>query len=339
MTDPAVSDDPTASEDRSISGPLTAPFPWTGGKAKCAPQVWDAFGDVQNYVEPFAGSLAVLLGRPAGHRPMMETANDRDRLIVNFFRAATFAPDDVAKWADWPVTEADLTARHVWLLQHGVPALERLDADPEFFDARIAGWWVWGISAWLGPGWCTGEGPWVSDGEKLVTKPDPAVPGVNKKRPHLMHAGKGVHNLTNREQIDVVMRRLQTRLRFVRFTNRDWTDVVTPAVLSEGSTVGVFLDPPYDPTFRKPGLYAHETDVVSTEVRDWALSVGNDPRMRIALCGYEDEHGPHMPSTWRCVTWSAGAGFKTYNGDTTGNRHEERIWFSPRCDNPNPTLF
>jgi DNA adenine methylase len=35
-----------------------------GGKSRVAPQVWERFGDVANYVEPFAGSLAVLLGRP-----------------------------------------------------------------------------------------------------------------------------------------------------------------------------------------------------------------------------------------------------------------------------------
>ena len=39
---------------------LSAPFPWFGGKRQVADEVWSAFGDVVNYVEPFAGSLAVL---------------------------------------------------------------------------------------------------------------------------------------------------------------------------------------------------------------------------------------------------------------------------------------
>lgn len=38
---------------------LHAPFPWFGGKRKVATDVWRAFGDVRNYVEPFAGSLAI----------------------------------------------------------------------------------------------------------------------------------------------------------------------------------------------------------------------------------------------------------------------------------------
>lgn len=33
-----------------------APFPWFGGKRKAASAVWDALGDVDHYVEPFAGT-------------------------------------------------------------------------------------------------------------------------------------------------------------------------------------------------------------------------------------------------------------------------------------------
>lgn len=39
---------------------MKAPFPWFGGKRRVADVVWAALGDVDNYVEPFAGSLACL---------------------------------------------------------------------------------------------------------------------------------------------------------------------------------------------------------------------------------------------------------------------------------------
>lgn len=46
---------------------MKAPFPYFGGKSKVSDLVWGLLGaDVMNYVEPFAGSLAVLLGRPGG---------------------------------------------------------------------------------------------------------------------------------------------------------------------------------------------------------------------------------------------------------------------------------
>jgi DNA adenine methylase len=94
---------------------LKAPFPWFGGKSMVADVVWRAFGDVRNYVEPFFGSGAVLLGRPLPFEGI-ETVNDFDGLLANFWRAVKGDPEAVAKWADWPVNENDLHARHSWLV-------------------------------------------------------------------------------------------------------------------------------------------------------------------------------------------------------------------------------
>jgi len=59
--------------------PVPAPFVWFGGKRRVAAQVWDALGDVDNYVEPFAGSLAVLLGRPGGTGAARRPSTTRTR--------------------------------------------------------------------------------------------------------------------------------------------------------------------------------------------------------------------------------------------------------------------
>jgi site-specific DNA-adenine methylase len=59
----------------SIAGTLAAPFPWFGGKANACETVWQAFGAVDNYVEPFAGSAAMLLGAPEG------TCGDWSRVV------------------------------------------------------------------------------------------------------------------------------------------------------------------------------------------------------------------------------------------------------------------
>src|SRR5439155_17784567 len=91
------------------------PFPWFGGKSIVASQIWGALGDVVNYVEPFCGSCATLLLRPGG-AGQIETVNDADGLLANFWRALQRDPDAVADAADNPVNEADLHARHLWLL-------------------------------------------------------------------------------------------------------------------------------------------------------------------------------------------------------------------------------
>jgi hypothetical protein len=130
---------------------LRAPFPWFGGKSRVADIVWRAFGNTPNFVEPFFGSGAVLLARP--HEPKIETVNDRDCYVANLWRSMQHDPEEVAWWCDDPVNEADLHARHRWLVEQK-DFRERMLTDPHFYDAKIAGWWVWGISQWIGGGWC-----------------------------------------------------------------------------------------------------------------------------------------------------------------------------------------
>ena len=164
---------------------LKAPFIWFGGKRRVASRVWEALGDVQSYVEPFAGSLAVLLGRPSWHTGRVETVNDADHFLANFWRALAADPEAVAIHADWPVNESDLFARHLWLVNEGRNRIAAMESDPEFHDVKVAGWWVWGICAWIGSGWCSGTGPWTYDD-------DDAGQGVNRQLPHLGNAGQGV---------------------------------------------------------------------------------------------------------------------------------------------------
>lgn len=152
---------------RPLTRSLSAPFPWFGGKRRVAHLVWDRFGDVRNYIEPFFGSGAVLLGRP--HAPGVETVNDRDAFLCNFWRATQADPDRVAHHADWPVSEADLHARHRWLVKSGRPIVDRLVEDADFFDAKIAGWWVWGQCLWIGAGWCLAPGQRHSNGTRRST--------------------------------------------------------------------------------------------------------------------------------------------------------------------------
>jgi hypothetical protein len=177
----------------SIAGTLAAPFPYFGGKANACEQVWAAFGAVDNYVEAFAGSAAMLLGAPDSKR--IATINDADGFVANFWRAIAADPDAVAHHADWPCNEVDLFARHSWLVRQTGTLTENLHADPDWFDAKIAGWWCWGACNWIGSGWCSGTGPWVHDGEKIVDSRQlphlgNAGQGINRKLPHLGDAGR-----------------------------------------------------------------------------------------------------------------------------------------------------
>ena len=169
-------------------------------------------------------SLAVLLSRP--HEANLETVNDKDTHLSNFWRAVQNDPEEVAFFADWPVNEADLHARHRWLVEQ-TDFREKMIADPEFHDPKIAGWWVWGIAQWIGGGWCSRpewKGRAGHNGHQRgvhVKKPridrnnggfvhakrpmlDHKGRGVQAegRRPQLSHAGQGVHGKQKRPALD-----------------------------------------------------------------------------------------------------------------------------------------
>ena len=135
------------------TGKLSSPFPFFGGKSRLAAQIWAKLGNPTVYVEPFAGSLACLLARPDGPG-QREIVCDLDGGISNFWRAVTADPDLVAAYSDYPTFHADLTARHKWLRAWFAEHTAELSNDPHFYCAKAAGWWVWGISLWIGGGWC-----------------------------------------------------------------------------------------------------------------------------------------------------------------------------------------
>lgn len=315
--------------------PQKAPFPYFGAKSRIAPEIWERFGDTLNYVEPFCGSIATLLTRPFPVRT--ETINDIDPHLINFWRAVKFAPDEVAEWANFPVTEVDLHSRHRWLMGLTKPPdyippkydtaelrpiyiqayqdiqnpldLEaftlRIKDDPDYYSTKAAGWWVWGISAWIGSGWCsqnnhrpggipslpkrgTGRGVHGVSNQRPNLRPKQGVEALSQqvpeiRSPHGVHAAKlhqkrvdirrgsrGSANL--RANIYDTMRQLFERLRHVRVVCGDWSRVCGPSVTYKIGKTAVLLDPPYTKqSGRQMGLYAHDSDTVATAVRKWCL--------------------------------------------------------------------
>ena len=316
------------------TAPLQAPFPYFGGKRKAAETVWPAFGVVDNYVEPFAGSAAMLLAAPPG-ATRIETINDFDGFVANFWRAIVHDPDAVAHAADWPVNEVDLMARHSWLVRHRAPITEQLCADPAWYDARSAGWWVWGACNWIGGGWCSGDGPWVHDGTSLVRKEGDAGKGINRQLPHLGDAGKGINrqlpdgSTPRGEFIRSWMRELHQRLRDVRVTCGDWGRVVKDSITTRHGLTAVFLDPPYtkgEMDYSAGGM----GQGIADDVRQWCATNGSNPQLRIVLCGHAGEHDALLAQGWHIRTWKAGGGYARTD-EAIANRQSETLWCSPHC--------
>ena len=326
---------------RAKANCVKSPFPWFGSKSPVADVAWRAFGDAPNFVDPFGGSLGVLLNRPG--EPRTETVNDLDALLVNFWRAARAAPEEVARHADYPVSEIDMNARHRAIVERARSGLRaEVEADPEHFDAKIAGWWLWGICQWIGPNWCE-----QAFKEKRSARAEtrysiardasgshaPTWGKFPKRLPHLGNAGMGVHAPTFGDARGALLA-ISARLRRVRITCGDWRRVLTPAVTTIHGVTAVFLDPPYPvsaevdyPVGSAPGLWE--------EVARWAGENGKNPRLRIALCGYE---GMPAPEGWAKHEWRTSGGYGA-RGEASPDRvsegrknaGRERVWFSPHC--------
>jgi len=313
------------------SSGLKAPFPYFGGKSKVAGVVWERFGDVKRYVEPFFGSGAVLLGRPEWHlrsdAPRFEFANDKNGFVANFWRALQCEPDTVAAHADYPVFENDKHARHAWLMSHKADLVAKLEGNPDYYDAKIAGWWAWGASISIGGDWCNNGGGWGVVDEKLVRSAS-APNGIT--RALFDSANKGVIRSSNSPSY---LYDLAARLKGVKVACGDWARIVQPSFTTgteeHVSKAGIFLDPPYAHEGRDASLYAEDDIDLPAAVAAWALANGDHPKLRIAYCGYEDGTAP-FPATWEKIAWSAQGGYSNLSADNQ-NRHRETIWFSPHC--------
>jgi DNA adenine methylase len=297
--------------------PLTSLFPFNGGKSAVAPVIWQHLGDVRHYVEAFAGSLATLLARP--HPPRVETVNDLDGHIVNVWRALAADPKTVVHYARWPVSSLDLRARHDYLCNGRAALTARLRGDHRFYDPEMAGLWIYCRSTWAGS---------AGFGRQAGQEPTPL----------LTHTGNGVHAIKRRQSLLQLCKDLQKRLQNVRLLCGDWQDCLTPPRLfGVGGPVAVLVDPPYAQTRRDQQLYA-VPDAAAPAVRDWAVAHGEDPRLRIALCGLDGEHA--MPASWTAYHWQARGGLANTkaSGRGSGETRQEVVWFSSHCLQPTHQL-
>jgi hypothetical protein len=217
-----------------------------------------------------------------------------------------------------------------------------MSSDPDYYDCKIAGWWVWGLCQWIGSGWCSEE--FYNGGEwKVRPHLNGTGMGINRpaqQRPHLSNAGMGINrpaqqrpHLSNagRNELLAYFYALSDRLRSVRVCCGDWSRVLGDTPTFKNGTTGILLDPPYSAEADRDGmLYGVDDLSVAHDVREWAIEHGDNPQLRIALCGYDTEHA--MPGNWMQYVWKAGGGYGSQgNGRGRGNAVREVIWFSPHC--------
>ena len=294
---------------------LRAPLSYFGAKWRVSPDVWARFGNPPNFVEPFCGSAAILLGRPGA--PGNETINDFGGLVVNFWRSLKYEHEKVVEWAGAIpcISEIDLHSRHKWVIERKEGLAEELEADPFYCDPPLAGWWVYGMCAQLG-----GE---------FGTKFNRSIPKSSREG---IFSDRG-------ENLLEYFAALADRLKSVRVCCGDWERVVQPSsTIHCGRPTAIFLDPPYEGDFNQE--YETQTDGAAGRCKTWAIENGDNPDLRIALCGYI-RYLEDMPKNWEIFRWKATGGYGN-TGEAEASKQnatEEAICFSPHCLRVENQLF
>jgi len=148
---------------------LKSPIQYFGAKQQIAEHLVELMPAHQGYIEPYAGSLSVLLAKPPAK---IEVVNDLDRRLMTFWRVLRDRPDELIRAAELtPHSRAELNdaaalgdeaddlemARQVWVLltQGRSRTMKRTGwrfyADPSGTSASFAHTYMSAYRSRLGP--------------------------------------------------------------------------------------------------------------------------------------------------------------------------------------------
>lgn len=146
--------------------------------------------------------------------------------------------------------------------------------------------------------------------------------GVSRQMPNIDARGlKGVVAMRG----STILLPIAERMRHAWVCCGDWSRVLCATGIGERECA-ILLDPPYG-----VGVGYTGGGGVSADVWAWACEQGDNPLLRVAVCGYED--GRDVPPGWRVLPWATGGGYGNQSDDGEGraNARRERVWFSPHC--------
>jgi site-specific DNA-adenine methylase len=289
-------------------------FPYIGGKYTIAPEINRRFGAIDTRIDAFTGSSSWILASPPVKH---EIVNDLDGYVVNYLRAVKYAPDEVARHLDFPRAELELVARHHYVRDRLPELIAKLGGDPDYYDPVLAARWAYVMAHKYDPSLNKSGGWLVHDGRLIYER------GAGRIRGSLTSSHRVLSRLVKEHRVSEYVAALSERLRGVQVYWNDFEVVAWKAHRPELGVVGILLDPPYP---RHLHNYDYDTDGADVWHRAarWAVSNGDNPRLRIAVCGYNDaESDALFPSGWARFVWRrSGIG---------QNKDRECVWFSPHC--------
>ena len=289
-------------------------FPYIGGKYTIAPEINRRFGAIDTRIDAFTGSSSwILASEPAKY----EIVNDLDGYVVNYLRAVKYAPEEVARHLDFPRAELELIAYHHYTRDRLPELVARLGGDPDYYDPILAARWAYVMAYKLDPSLQKPGGWLVRDGRLMYAR------GEGRIRGSMTTTHRVLARLVKERRVSEYVAALSERLRGVQVWWNDFEVVVEKADRSEFGVVGILLDPPYPRHLRDYDYDTDDADIWNRAAR-WAVANGDNPKLRIAICGYNDADSDALfPHSWRRFVWRR-SGLGQY-------KDKECIWFSPHC--------
>ena len=287
-------------------------FPYIGGKYAITPEINRRFGAVDARIDAFTGSSSWIL---ASEPVKCEIVNDLDGHVVNYLRAVKYAPEEVARHLNFPRAELELIAYHHYARDKLPELVSRLGGDPDYYDSVLAARWAYVMAYKLDPSLLKPGGWLARDGRLIYER------GAGRIRGSLTTSHRLLARLVRERRVSEYVAALAERLRNVQVFWNDFEVVVGKT--KHLGVVGILLDPPYPRHLRDFDYDADSADVWQRAAR-WAVANGDNPRLRIAVCGYNDaESDALFPDSWARFVWRrSGLG---------QNKEKECIWFSPHC--------
>ncbi len=278
--------------------PVKTCLSWIGGKTYLAPWILHYLPPHRVYVEPFAGSAAVLLAKKPSP---LEVINDRDEGLITWYRVLR-DPQTVDEFIRrvelWPYSRREwYRARETW----------RTCEDPVEKALR---WFVVAAQSF--------SGAWGRSWS-LATGTTPTG--------EIREATKTWRNLPPK------LAALHHRLQYVQVEDKDWSTMVT---LYDAPRTLFYLDPPYITGTRTVAkLYAQEmTDADHQAMVETLLTM----QSMVILSGYAHPlYAPLEAAGWHQVTrpsvLHSHARSRDHHGQGTGSMahhfRQECLWINP----------
>jgi DNA adenine methylase len=272
-------------ERRGAGHTLGAILPWFGSKRTLAPLIVRELGEHHTYFEPFCGSMAVLLAKPAVR---METVNDMHGDLVNLARVIrdpTLGPKLYRMCRRTIMAEAmhnEISKRMKLRGWQTCPEKPCLDRAFDFY-----------FTSWVGRNGVTGTSSYNQGFAARYT------PG-------------GGHGATRWAGAVNSLLAFRKRLSQTTILNRDGFDLIEK--LDDSFGVSIYCDPPY---LVKGAKYVH--DFESADHEKLAFSLRRFVRTRIVVSYYEHPRLESLYPGWTKVECPQTKALISGNGRTKGS--------------------